>query len=95
MKKCIRNLAVVTVAAVLWEELRKPTQERDWHGRVLGFLPYDFRCRSAEDLRAAYWDPNNNNLVTDRVFGIGWAINFGALAKRAGLLPSAEDDASQ
>ncbi len=95
MNKYIRSLAVAAVAAVLWEELRKPSQERDWHGRALGFLPYDFRCRSAKDLRAAYWDPNSDNLVTDRVLGIGWAINFGALAKRVGLPSPAEDDASQ
>ena len=72
--------AVATLAGLtVWKEMRKPQRERDWHGTVAGFVPYDFRKPSLHRLRETYWDPKNPKLITDRVFGIGWGVNFAAL----------------
>ena len=86
MSQLIRLLGLGAIMAVLWEELRKPPEARTRCGKALGFLPYDFRWPTPEDLRAAYWNPDSDAILTDRVLGIGWAVNFGALARRAGFL---------
>jgi hypothetical protein len=57
-------------------ELAKPEDERNWHGRVLGVVPYDFRVPSWDKIRDAYWNPSSDSLFSDRVFGVGWAINL-------------------
>lgn len=94
MNQLMRLLGLGAIAAVLYEELRKPSEERTWEGKAMGFLPYSFRRPTAEALRAAYWDPDNDTILTDKVFGIGWAVNFGALARRAGLVPPTDEASS-
>ena len=63
------------VAAVV-TELSKPAPERTWHGRVGGVVPYDFRPPTWHRIRDAYWNPNSERLFSDRVFGVGWAVNM-------------------
>jgi len=72
----IRTLAWVAFIAALYQELRKPPAERTWHGKVAGIIPYDFRIPSFGRFRAAYWDPQSDTVFTDRVFGVGWAVNI-------------------
>lgn len=72
-------LAVVGVIAVL-EQLRLPEEERTWHGKV-GFFPYDFRMPTMDRFRETYWNPDGP-IVSSRVWGVGWALNAGALKKR-------------
>jgi len=72
--------AALVVAAVA-QELRKPSSERTWHGRVAGFVPYDFRPPTIDRVRAAWWNPEDPRIFTDRVFGVGWAVNLGRVAK--------------
>jgi hypothetical protein len=62
-----------------YQELQKPREERTWHGRVAGLVPYDFRLPTAERVREAYWNPDEPRIFTDRVLGIGWAINLYSL----------------
>lgn len=76
-------LALVAVVAVV-QELRKPAGEREWHGKVADFVPYDFRKPTAERFRTTFWNPEGS-LVSGKVFGAGWALNFGALARMAGI----------
>lgn len=64
------------VAMAVLEELGKPRQQRTWQGRLLGVIPYDFRPPSWTRIREAYWNPADPRLFTDRVFGIGWALNL-------------------
>lgn len=84
MKKLKRMVATVvfgvTVAAVV-QELRKPEEEREWHGTVAGFVPYDFRAPTFDRLRDAWWNPESEQLFTDRVFGVGWAVNLARVAE--------------
>ncbi|HET8739782.1 MAG TPA: hypothetical protein VFO17_08635 [Acidimicrobiia bacterium] len=70
-------LAIIAVVAIV-QELRKPKDERTWHGKVASFVPYDFRMPTAERLRETYWNPDGP-VVGGKVFGVGWAPNFGAL----------------
>jgi hypothetical protein len=74
--RVIRTLAWLSLFGALYQELKKPAPERAWHGRVLGVVPYDFRVPSLQRLRAAYWDPNTDRVFSDRVFGVGWAVNI-------------------
>ena len=69
-------------AAAVYQELQKPPEQRTWHGRVLGFIPYDFRFPTLERIRDAYWNPADPRIFTDRVLGIGWAINLYQLWQR-------------
>ncbi len=84
-----RNLALWVglglLAAAIAEELRKPPEEREWHGRIAGFIPYDFRPPTPERLRAAFWNPDEDRVFTGHVFGVGWSINVGRLARLAGV----------
>jgi uncharacterized protein DUF5808 len=73
-------LLFLTLAAVA-QELSKPESQRTWHGRVAG-VPYDFRFPTLRRFRDAYWNPNDPRLFTDRVVGIGWAVNFAHLVPR-------------
>jgi hypothetical protein len=76
----IRRLARFTVfglvVAAVATELVKPETERTWHGRVFGAVPYDFRPPTWKRIRDAYWNPQSDRLFSDRVFGVGWAVNL-------------------
>jgi hypothetical protein len=39
-------------------------------------VPYDFRPPTWERIRTAYWNPDSDRLFSDRVFGVGWAVNL-------------------
>ena len=64
------------VAAAVATELSKPESERTWHGKVGGVVPYDFRPPTWQRIRDAYWNPQSDALFSDRVFGVGWAVNL-------------------
>ena len=72
-------LAIIGVIAVI-QELRKPKDQRTWHGKVADLVPYDFRMPTVERVRATYWNPDGP-MVSGKVFGVGWAPNFGTLSK--------------
>src|ERR1700693_3570380 len=86
IRRLLRFTAVALVVAAVATELAKPEAERTWHGRVRGAVPYDFRPPTWERFRAAYWNPASDSLFSDRVFGVGWAIN---LHRAKALLESA------
>ncbi len=54
-------------------------------GRVLG-MPYEFRQPTANSLMERLWNPADPRVWMPRSFGVGWTINFGALAVKLGLL---------
>lgn len=82
MLRTIRTLAWVAFIGALYQELRKPPAERTWHGRVAGVIPYDFRVPSLDRFRSAYWDPTSDTIFSDRVFGVGWAVNIPVAARK-------------
>ncbi len=70
----------LTLAAVA-QELNKPENQRTWHGRIAG-VPYDFRFPTLKRFRDAYWNPDDERIFTDKVVGIGWAVNFSQVVAR-------------
>ena len=79
------TVVTLTLVAVC-QELEKPREKRLWHGKVAGFVPYDFRLPTLERIREAYWNPYDSRIVVPEAFGIGWAINFYALLERLRLI---------
>ncbi len=79
--KDIYRLALVIVGVIaILKELQKPADERTWHGKVGDFIPYDFRIPTPERFRETYWNPEGA-VVSSKVFGVGWAPNFGAIKR--------------
>src|SRR5436853_2352853 len=76
LRRLVRLAVVGLFVAAVATELKKPEAERTWHGRVGGVVPYDFRPPTMERIRSAYWNPNSDQLFSDRVFGVGWAVNL-------------------
>jgi len=77
----LRLAALALTAGAVAQELRKPSDQREWHGRLGGVVPYDFRLPTVERVRAALWNPESDRLVTPQVFGVGWTVNAGRLVK--------------
>ena len=77
-KKLKRIVLLVTLAlsaAAVVQQLRRPKEERTWHGNVLG-VPYDFRKPSARRFQERWWNPEDSRIFTPRDFGVGWAVNL-------------------
>src|SRR5487761_33493 len=75
-RRLVRFAAFGLVVAAVATELSKPAPERTWEGRLLGIVPYDFRPPTLQRIRDAYWNPGSDRLFSERVFGVGWAINL-------------------
>lgn len=75
-RRLFRLVVFGLVAAAVATELSKPESERTWHGKVGGVVPYDFRPPTWQRIRDAYWNPQSDALFSDRVFGVGWAVNL-------------------
>jgi hypothetical protein len=76
LRRLAKLAGVGLMVAAISQEMSKPEAERTWHGRVFGFVPYDFRPPSWDRIRASYWNSDDDRLFTDRVFGVGWALNL-------------------
>lgn len=74
--------AVALVAVSVARELRTPPEDRTWQGRVAG-VPYDWRAPSVDRLKSSWWAPDDDVLVRPTVFGIGWDVNLGRVARLA------------
>lgn len=68
------------------------TSEPPGAGTVLG-MPYELRVPTASRVAMRWWDPTNPRIFVPRVWGIGWDVNFGAVAVKLGLIrPDDEDE---
>jgi hypothetical protein len=76
LRRLGRFLAIGLTVAAISQEMSKPEAERTWQGKVFGIVPYDFRPPTWSRIREAYWNPADERLFTERVFGVGWAINL-------------------
>jgi hypothetical protein len=77
LKRLIALVALALTAAAVVKELRMPEEERTWHGTVASVVPYEFRVPTLERARERLWNPEAEHFVGPRVFGVGWALNFG------------------
>ena len=61
-------------------------------GTFLG-IPYDTRQPTSERFASRSWDPSDPSILVPKALGIGWTVNFAALAVRAHLIrPDDEDE---
>ncbi len=74
-------VGISLVAAAIGAELRKPRRRRSWHGRVAGFVPYDFRRPTLRRAKARWWNPSDPRILTPKTFGVGWDVNLGRLLR--------------
>lgn len=72
----IRTAIWLAFFGALYQELKKPAEERTWHGKVAGVVPYDFRVPDLRRIKEAYWDPDSDVLFTEKVIGVGWSVNL-------------------
>ena len=71
----LSTLVAMLVGAALIDQLRRPAEERTWHGRIVG-IPYDFRPPTLERVRTTLWNKDNPSLLAPHAFGVGWSINL-------------------
>ena len=90
--RIIQVTVVALTLAAVFQELEKPKEKREWHGKVASIFPYDFRIPTIERLKESYWNPYERQVFTSPVFGIGWAINFCALLENLRVI---EEDVSE
>ena len=76
LRRIVKLAGFGLMVAAISQEMSKPESEREWHGKVFAVVPYDFRPPTWERIRDAYWNPSDSRLFTDRVFGVGWAVNL-------------------
>ncbi|MFC1915513.1 hypothetical protein ACFLW4_02325 [Chloroflexota bacterium] len=86
LTRMLQATAITLTLTALCQELEKPKEEREWHGKVAGFVPYDFRLPTMTRFKEAYWNSYESRIFSPEVFGIGWAINFYALLERLRLI---------
>ena len=77
LRRVVRPIVFAMVISAVMQELAKPAEERTWQGRVWRYVPYDFRPPTWARIRNSLWAPNRPEIFTPRVFGVGWAVNFG------------------
>ena len=92
--KLIRLAFWGALIAAIYQELKKAPEERTWHGKVAGTVPYDFRVPTMDRFREAYWDPENERVFSEKVIGVGWAVNIPVAARRLSEIVSQYADAS-
>lgn len=78
-------------AAIADEEPAASDKRSLLSGRVLG-IPYELRPPTAERVVLRWWDPLDRHVIVPRLFGIGWTVNFGALAVILGLVRPDDED---
>jgi hypothetical protein len=73
--------AALMVLAAVCQELARPRQFRTWHGKVAGLIPYDFRKPTWRRILRAFWAPDDQRLLTDTAYGVGWGVNLAQLPR--------------
>jgi hypothetical protein len=81
-------IAGAFIGAAVAQELRKPAGEREWVGKIGGFVPYDLRPPTLERVIAEFWSPDDPRILMPHSFGVGWGINVGRLIRLASSPPN-------
>lgn len=72
-------IGIGMLAAAVVTELRKPQQQRTWQGHIGGVVPYSFRPPELREVQRTLWNPESDQVLVPRSFGVGWSVNFAAL----------------
>src|SRR3954469_22023615 len=81
-RRLVSFAGLVLLCASVVRELRLPAEQRTWHGRVFGSVPYDLRFPYPGRVAATMWNPDERRLLVPTAFGVGWTVNFAALRPR-------------
>ena len=73
------------MAGAIYTELRKPPEQRTWHGQLLDTIPYDFRLPTLERLSRRTGTRARRRCSPHRPLGVGWAINIPTALRRIGV----------
>jgi hypothetical protein len=84
----VRTAIWLAFFGAIYQELKKPAEERTWHGKVAGIVPYDFRIPDLQRLKAAYWAPESDVLFTEKVVGVGWSVNLPVAMRKLSAIAS-------
>jgi len=55
-------------------------------GKIAGTIPYDFQPPTLRREIDSWWNPQGDDSIVPRAFGVGWAVNFSALKRRYPLV---------
>jgi hypothetical protein len=83
IRRIVSLISIGLLIASVVKELRLPPAERTWHGKIAGIFPYDLRLPTPARLQAALWNPDDPRVLVPTAFGVGWSVNFSALAAAA------------
>lgn len=75
LNRLVRLGGIILVIAAIYDQLRRPADERTWTGSILVF-PYDFRMPTFDRLMERWWNPDDQRIFTPNFFGVGWSINL-------------------
>jgi hypothetical protein len=78
--------AIALAGAAVFEELKKPKEDRTWNGFIGGLVPYDFRIPTPEKVVRNLWNPEGP-VVSPKTFGVGWDPNIGRIFTEVVALP--------
>ena len=79
-------------AAHVIDAFARSADPADGEGQVFG-VPFETRGATDAAVRSRIWAPSDPRILVPRMFGLGWAVNLGAVAVRLGLLrPDDWDD---
>jgi hypothetical protein len=78
VRRVVKVVAIGLLVAAVVQEASKPRADRTWHGRVFGFVPYDFSPPTWGRIRRAYWNPEDGRLHRARALLSGL---FGRLVR--------------
>lgn len=80
LSQLIRVGTFVIGAIAVVREMRTPPSQREWHGSV-GPVPYDFRLPTPARVKERLWNPDEDRILMPQVFGVGWSVNLGRVAR--------------
>ncbi len=81
LNQALTLVGLALVGAAVATELRKPPEERQWHGRIAGAIPYELRPPTIERVQDRWWNPDDARLFTEHVFGVGWSLNLAQVVR--------------
>lgn len=87
----VRSLGDPAALAVRLREGGEEEPAPDRVKRILG-MPYNFSPMSTEQIAARVWNPSDPRILMPRLFGVGWTLNFGAIAVRLGLVQPDDEE---
>ena len=81
-------VSLFTLAAVAYALKNKRS-----HGTFMR-VPFEFRVPTVERVRERWWNPEDESILTQHVFEVGWSLNLYQIGKKLGLLRPDDKDSA-